>query len=160
MGVDGFEVIIGDTFDWQTYLFVQQNNMLMLTGSDVHFPSTGAYAWTVLNVSNITYEGIMTKLRAKRTSFLFDATGTRPSVYPKKNPSYYNLLPMTLLADYWTSFYSESKGMYSFQSTFFHQRKFVMHWESYFWFSLWCLIFFTCYEIGSIKGYEYFSIWN
>ncbi|PKC60103.1 PHP domain-like protein [Rhizophagus irregularis] len=163
MGVDGFEVINGDTFDWQTYLFVQQNNMLMLTGSDVHFPSTGAYAWTVLNVPNITYEGIMTELRAKRTSFLFDATGTRPRVYPKKNPAYYNLLPMTLLANYWTSFYSESKGMYSFQSTFCHQRKFVMHWESYFWFSLWCLIFFTCYEIGRIlliKGYEYFSIWK
>ena len=63
----------------------------MLTGSDVHSPSTGAYAWTVLNVPNITYDGIMAELRAKRTSFLFDATGTRPRVYPKKNPAYYNL---------------------------------------------------------------------
>jgi len=70
-------------------------------------------------------------------------------------------LPITLLADYWTSFYSESKGMYSFQETFCHPRKFVMHWESYIWFSLWCLIFFTFYEIGRIlfiKGYEYFSM--
>ncbi|CAB4446853.1 unnamed protein product [Rhizophagus irregularis] len=84
MGVDRFEVINGDTLDWQTYLFVQQNNMLMLTGSDVHFPSTGAYAWTVLNVPNITYEGItMTELRAKRTRFLFDATGKSLS---KKEP--------------------------------------------------------------------------
>jgi hypothetical protein len=135
--------------------------MLILTGSDVHSPSTGAYAWTILNVPNITYEGIMTQLRAKRTSFLFDATGTRPRAYPKKNQAYYNLLPITVLANYWTSFYSESKGMYSFQGTFCHQRKFVMHWESYFWFSLWCLIFFTCYEIGRIlliKGYEYFSV--
>jgi hypothetical protein len=51
--------------------------------------------------------------------------------------------------------------MYSFQGTFCHQRKFVMHWKSYFWFSLWCLIFFICYEIGRIlliKGYEYFSV--
>ncbi|PKY59860.1 hypothetical protein RhiirA4_550490 [Rhizophagus irregularis] len=98
MGVDRFEVINGDT---QTYLI----------RCTVHFPSTGA--WTVLNVPNITYEGIMTELRAKRTSFSFDATGTRPRVYPKKNPSYYNLLPMTLLADYWTSFYSEKYEYFS-----------------------------------------------
>jgi len=42
---------------------------LILTGSDVHHPSVGAYAWTVPKVPNITYEGIMTELRAKRTSF-------------------------------------------------------------------------------------------
>ncbi|RIA89735.1 polymerase/histidinol phosphatase-like protein [Glomus cerebriforme] len=161
MGVDGFEVVNEDIFDWQTYLFAQQNNMLMLTGSDVHLPSRGAYAWTVLNVPNITYEGIMTELRAKRTSFLYDATGTRPRVYPKSNTEYYNLLPVILLANYWTSFYSESRGMYSFQDTFCHQRKVIIHWRSYFWFCLWCLIFFTCYEIGRIlfiKGYEKFSV--
>uniref|UniRef100_U9SVE9 Uncharacterized protein n=1 Tax=Rhizophagus irregularis (strain DAOM 181602 / DAOM 197198 / MUCL 43194) TaxID=747089 RepID=U9SVE9_RHIID len=105
MGVDGFEVINGDTFDWQTYLFVQQNNMLM------HIRRN--------------YD----RTKGDENKFFIDATGTRPRVYPKKNPAYYNLLPMTLLADYWTSFYSESKGMYSFQSTFCHQRKFVMHWK-------------------------------
>ncbi|CAB4474130.1 hypothetical protein RhiirA5_428406 [Rhizophagus irregularis] len=108
MGVDGFEVINGDTFDWQTYLFVQQNNMLM------HIRRN--------------YD----RTKGDENKFFIDATGTRPRVYPKKNLSYYNLLPMNLLAYYWTSFYSESKGMYSFQSTFCHQRKFVMHWESYF----------------------------
>ncbi|RGB26861.1 hypothetical protein C1646_720152 [Rhizophagus diaphanus] len=47
--------------------------MLLLTGSDVHFPSTGAYAWTVFNVPNITYEGIMIELRAigEENKFLF-----------------------------------------------------------------------------------------
>ncbi len=47
--------------------------------------------------------------------------------------------------------------MYSFQGTFCHQRKFVMYWRSYAWFIFWCLMFFTCYEIGRIlfiKGYE------
>ncbi|PKY23671.1 hypothetical protein RhiirB3_215997 [Rhizophagus irregularis] len=72
------------------------------------------------------------RTKGDENKFFIDATGTRPRVYPKKNLSYYNLLPMNLLAYYWTSFYSESKGMYSFQSTFCHQRKFVMHWESYF----------------------------
>ncbi|GBC20762.2 polymerase/histidinol phosphatase-like protein [Rhizophagus irregularis DAOM 181602=DAOM 197198] len=105
MRVDGFEVINGDTFDWQTYLFVQQNNMLM------HIRRN--------------YD----RTKGDENKFFIDATGTRPRVYPKKNLSYYNLLPMNLLADYWTSFYSESKGMYSFQSTFCHQRKFVMHWK-------------------------------
>jgi hypothetical protein len=132
----------------------------MLTGSDVHHPSMGAYAWTILNASNITYEGIMTELREKRTSFLFDATGSRPRVYPKVNPIYSSLLPISLLSEYWTSFYYESKGMYSFQGTFCHQRKFSVYWRSYIWFCIWCLIFFACYEFGRfffIKGYEKFS---
>jgi len=36
-----------------------------------------------MDVPSITYEGIMTELRSKRISFLFDAIGTRPRVYQR-----------------------------------------------------------------------------
>ncbi|CAG8444264.1 9238_t:CDS:2 [Ambispora gerdemannii] len=126
-GVDAFEIINGDTFDWVTYNFAQNHNLLMLTGSDVHSPSDGAYAWTTISTKDRSMAGIMSELREKRTSFLFDATGTRPRAYPKFNPAYYKMLPITLLADYWTSFYTETRGMYSFQDTFCHPRQFTMH---------------------------------
>ncbi|KAG9304340.1 hypothetical protein G9A89_019902 [Geosiphon pyriformis] len=114
-GVDAFEIINGNTFDLQTYLFAKEHGLLMLTGSDVHSPSTGAYSWTTIRAPNKTMAGVMAELHAKRTSFLFDPTGTRPRAYPKDNPIYFKMLPITLLAEYWTSFYSETRGMYSFQ---------------------------------------------
>ncbi|CAG8497602.1 14041_t:CDS:2, partial [Ambispora leptoticha] len=108
-GVDAFEIINGDTFDWESYKFAQNHNLLMLTGSDVHSPSSGAHAWTTINAKDRSVAGIMSELREKRTSFLFDATGTRPRAYPKPNPAYYKMLPIILLADYWTSFYTETR---------------------------------------------------
>ena len=38
-----------------------------------------------------------------------------------------------------------------------------LYWRSYFLFCFWCLMFFTCYEIGRIlfiKGYKSFTIWR
>ncbi|CAG8602573.1 15136_t:CDS:2, partial [Racocetra fulgida] len=82
---------------------------------NVHHPSEGAYAWTLLKAANRTVEGIMSALKGKATSFLFDATGTRPRYYPAENKEYLALLPITALANAFTSFYDDYRGMYSFQ---------------------------------------------
>ncbi|CAG8691222.1 25412_t:CDS:2 [Dentiscutata erythropus] len=122
MGVDGFEIINGDVFDFETYLFAEKYQTLKISGSDVHHPSEAAYAWTLLNAPNITFEGIMSGLRGKETTFLFDATGTRPRYYPADNKEYLALLPITALANAVTSFYDDYRGMVSFQGGFCHER--------------------------------------
>ncbi|RHZ70845.1 hypothetical protein Glove_265g9 [Diversispora epigaea] len=148
MGVDGFEIINGNIFDYETYKYARDKVLLMLTGTDVHHPSSVAHSWTVLNSPNMTVQGIMTELREKRTTFFFDATGPRQVYYPNENPTYYKLLPLFAITNIWNSFYDDYRGMYSFQGTFCHQRKIVIHWRSYWWFVLWCLIFFGFYELG------------
>ncbi|CAG8456199.1 285_t:CDS:2 [Diversispora eburnea] len=148
MGVDGFEIINGNIFDYETYKYARDKVLLMITGTDVHHPSSVAHSWTVLNSQNMTVQGIMKELREKRTTFFFDATGPRQVYYPNENPTYYKLLPLFAITDIWNSFYDDYRGMYSFQGTFCHQRKVVIHWRSYWWFVLWCLIFFGFYELG------------
>ncbi|CAG8476916.1 2985_t:CDS:2 [Cetraspora pellucida] len=147
MGVDGFEIINGNVFDHETYVFAKNHKSLAISGSDVHFPSEGAYAWTLLKAGNKTVEGIMSALRGKATSFLFDATGTRPRYYPADNKEYFALLPITALANVFASFYDDYRGMYSFQGGFCHERKIVVHWISYWYFILYCLLFFIIYEL-------------
>ncbi|CAG8679828.1 18143_t:CDS:2 [Racocetra persica] len=115
MGVDGFEIINGNVFDFETYVFAKKHQSLAISGSDVHHPSEGAYAWTLLKAANRTVEGIMSALKGKATSFLFDATGTRPRYYPADNKEYLALLPITALANVFASFYDDYRGMYSFQ---------------------------------------------
>ncbi|CAG8678572.1 11863_t:CDS:2 [Acaulospora morrowiae] len=148
MGVDGFEIINGNIFDHETYTFARDHVLLMLTGTDLHHPSTTAHSWTLLRTENLTAEGIMSQLRDKKTTFMFDAAGARPVYYPPDNPSYYKLLPLLAFAGIWNSYFDDYRGMYSFQGTFCHQRRVVIHWRSYWWLVIWCLVFFGFYEIG------------
>ncbi|CAG8458322.1 10748_t:CDS:2 [Paraglomus occultum] len=127
-GVDAFELINGGTFDMQTYLYVSSLShsppLFFLSGTDLHYPNTPAYAWTLLSTPSFTSESLFTTLRSRpSTSFLFDPAGTRFISYPPERSSYYALLPLMELADYWTSFYEESRGMYSFMGSFCHERK-------------------------------------
>src|SRR4051812_15679616 len=101
-GVDGFEIINQNTLDWNTWQFTQKHNLISMTGSDVHYPSVPANAWTVLNAANATRDGVLAELRARRTSFLFDATGTRPRAYPLNNPAYHRLAPLMIASDYFS----------------------------------------------------------
>ncbi|CAG8466929.1 5918_t:CDS:2 [Gigaspora rosea] len=162
MGVDGFEIINGDVFDFETYVFANNHRTLKISGSDIHHPSDGAYAWTLLNAPNKTFEGIMAALRGKETSFFFDATGTRPRYYPAYNRNYLASLPLISFANAFT-FFDDYRGMYSFQGGFCHERKFVVHWLSYFYFVLYCLIFFTLYELARkvVKlAYAKYKMWT
>src|SRR5438270_617066 len=104
-GIDGVEIINQNTLDWTSWQFAQQNNLIQMTGSDVHYPYVPANAWTVLNTQNFSKQAILDEVRARRTSFLFDATGTRPRAYPVDNPAYYRLAPLMTMSDYFANFY-------------------------------------------------------
>ncbi|KAK9767514.1 hypothetical protein K7432_002656 [Basidiobolus ranarum] len=148
LGIDGIEVVNGDTLDLQSLDFIEQhpNQLFSITGGDVHYPGA-AYAWTVMNVANFTVEGIMGELRKRKTSFLFNPTGTRPRVYAPINSAFEKVAPLTFLGDYFGNFYDDNRGMYSFQGSFCQPSHFTVHTSMFFYFVLYALAFFIAFEV-------------
>ncbi|CAO3674285.1 unnamed protein product [Umbelopsis vinacea] len=146
-GVDGFEIINQGTFDYPTMQFCQDHNLIQMTGSDVHYPDVPANAWTLVQTTNYTKQAILQEIRARRTSFLFDPTGTNPRAYPSENSAYWQLAPLTTLGSYFNSFYSDSKGMYSFQGTFCQPEVLEVHNSMIGWFMFWIIVSILIFEI-------------
>ncbi|KAF9387081.1 hypothetical protein BGX21_000651 [Mortierella sp. AD011] len=133
MGIDGIEVANG--------------------GTDVHYPDTNANSWTILNTNgNRTAENIMAQLKAHRTSFLFDPTGTQPLAYPSESADFFQTAPPTLLGQYFQMFWDEQTGMYSFspQGGFCHPSYFTIHYQLIGYFIAWVLVGFLLFEAGRL----------
>ncbi|KAI9304848.1 Polymerase/histidinol phosphatase-like protein, partial [Cunninghamella echinulata] len=146
-GVDGFEIINQDTFDYPTMQIAQRHNLIQMIGTDVHHPSVPANAWLTVNSPSMNKTDIMNEIIARRTSFLYDPTGTPYLSYPT-TPSLYNFLtPLTWLGDYFGMFYTVDKGMYSFQGTFCHPEKLVVKSAVIGWFIFWSLLLFISFEL-------------
>ncbi|KAF7721531.1 hypothetical protein EC973_004529 [Apophysomyces ossiformis] len=161
-GVDGFEIINQEVFDFNTYQVSGQYNMIQMTGTDVHHPSVGANVWLTIQADNMTRQSIMEEIRSRRTSFLFDPAGTRPRVYVDPPSSYNMLQPLTNLASYFGMFFTDITGMYSFQGTFCHPKKLLIHRDIIGWFVFWNIIGLTVLEIVRgllLLGWEHFYDW-
>eukprot|EP01135_Chromosphaera_perkinsii_P006618 Nk52_evm20s554 gene=Nk52_evmTU20s554 len=119
-GVDYFEVINGASngiFDLETLKFVDENRDKLgyITGSDMHSP-IGTFAWTTLNVAEVSEEAVWDALKSKNTNFMFDATGTFHRVWPDWDHTYEKLSPIAQFGEYVQEiFYYENKGQYDFQ---------------------------------------------
>ncbi|KAF9091546.1 hypothetical protein BGX23_005057 [Mortierella sp. AD031] len=153
MGIDGFEIVNGGTLDTISLKFIQDHNLLLITGTDVHNPESNAYSWTILNTNgNRTEDNIMAQLRARRTSFLFDPTGTQPLAYPPENLQYYRTAPPTLLGQYFQMFWSDQRGMYSFspQGGFCHEQVVTIRWRLIWYFVGWVLVGFLLFEAARL----------
>ncbi|KAG0166267.1 hypothetical protein DFQ28_007912 [Apophysomyces sp. BC1034] len=161
-GVDGFEIVNQNVFDFNTYQVSAQHNMIQMTGTDVHHPSVGANVWLTIQASNMSRRAIMAEIRARRTSFLFDPAGTRPRVYVDP-PSAYNMLqPLTSLGSYFDMFYTDINGMYSFQGTFCHTKQLNVHRDIIGWFLFWNIVGLSALEIGRgllLLGWERLRQW-
>jgi hypothetical protein len=154
-GVDGFEVINQETFDIASYQTSVQHNLIQMVGMDLHHPSVGAQVWLTVNAANLTRAAIMDEIRNRRTSFLFDPAGTRPRVYVDSPASYLTLTPLTWLGDYFSMFYSDSKGMYSFQGSFCQPEILTINGSVIGWFIFWVIIFLITFELVRL-----FAIWS
>ncbi|KAG0366119.1 Polymerase/histidinol phosphatase-like protein [Gamsiella multidivaricata] len=161
MGVDGFEVANGGTLDTISLKFIQDNNLILITGTDVHYPDSGAFSWTILNTNgNRTAENIMAQLRARRSSFLFDPTGTQPVAYAPESEKWYETAPPTLLGQYFQMFWNDQTGMYSFspEGGFCHEEYVTIRWRLIGYFIGWVLVGFLIFEavrlvvVGCILG--------
>lgn len=142
-------------FDIASYQASAQHNLIQMVGMDLHHPSVGAQVWLTANTANLTRTAIMNEIRNRRTSFLFDPAGTRPRVYINSPASYLTLTPLTWLGDYFSMFYSDSKGMYSFQGSFCHPEIMTINGTIIGWFIFWVIIFLVAFELIRL-----FGIWS
>ncbi|KAI8323207.1 PHP domain-like protein [Martensiomyces pterosporus] len=147
-GVDGFEVVNQGTFDIRSYQFVQKNSdkLVGLTGSDMHYPGP-SYAWTTINAKNSSAEAILDEIRNRRTSFLLDASGTRPVQDPPYNHKYYTYAPLGLIGDYFYGYADRYRGQYSFQNSFCQKEIVTIHRPMIGWFFLWLLVGIAIIEV-------------
>ncbi|KAJ2063799.1 hypothetical protein GGI17_001431 [Coemansia sp. S146] len=147
-GVDGFEVVNQGMFDLRTFQFIQEHSdkLVALTGSDMHYPGP-SYAWTTINAPNKSPEAILDEIRNRRTSFLLDASGTRPVQDPPYNPEYFKYAPWGLVGDYFYGYADRNRGQYSFQGTFCHKEIVNVHHAMIGWFFLWLLVAILVIEI-------------
>ncbi|KAI8336986.1 Polymerase/histidinol phosphatase-like protein [Chlamydoabsidia padenii] len=146
-GVDGFEIINQGTFDYPTLQAAQQHNLIQMVGSDVHHPAVPANAWLTINSPANTKSAIMNEIIARRTSFLFDPTGTPQRAYADNSQAYDRLSPLTLLGDYFGMFYTDNKGMYSFQGSFCQPEQLAIRNNVIGWFIFWLIIFILVFEL-------------
>ncbi|KAJ1765599.1 hypothetical protein LPJ69_001223 [Coemansia sp. RSA 1752] len=147
-GVDGFEVVNQNTFDLRSYQFVQENSdrLVALTGSDMHYPGS-SYAWTTINAENRTADAILDEIRNRRTSFLLDASGTRPLQLAPYNKNYFKYAPWGLIGDYFYGYADKYTGQYSFQGTFCQNEVLDTHGTMMGWFVLWLIVSILVLEI-------------
>ncbi|KAI7907915.1 Polymerase/histidinol phosphatase-like protein [Cokeromyces recurvatus] len=146
-GVDGFEIINQETFDLASYRATNEYNLIQMVGMDLHHPSIGAQVWLTINATQFNRNSVMQEIRSRRTSFLFDPAGTRPRVYVDSPSSYLALTPLSYLGDYFSMFYSDSKGMYSFQGSFCHPEILTINKNVIGWFIFWMLMFILAFEL-------------
>jgi len=153
MGIDGFEIANGGTLDTISLKFIQDSNLLLITGTDVHYPDTNAFSWTILNTNNNrSATTILNELKARRTSFLFDPTGTQPLAYPPESEKYYRTAPPTLLGQYFQMFWNDQTGMYSFMPTggFCNVETITVRWSLIGYFIGWILVAFLIFEAARL----------
>lgn len=147
-GVDGFEVVNQGVFDLRSYQFIQEHpdSLVAVTGSDMHRPGP-SYAWTAINAPNRTAEAILNEIRNRRTSFLLDASGTRPVLDPPYSKEYFKYAPWGLVGDYFYGYFDIYKGMYSFQGPFCQKEIVDIHHSMIGWFFLWLIVSVVILEI-------------
>lgn len=154
-GVDYLEVVgASGTFDLVSAQFVERHapSIGMLVGRDMHYPSPTS-SWTILKTSNYSVKAIMTELRAKRTSFLFDAAGIPAALIAElnvegtRNPSYDNIQPLVALGSYLGIFYDYQLAMTSFQGPLCASSGIRIHGQAIGMFLLISLLLFFGFEL-------------
>ncbi len=104
-GVDYIEVINENEFDNESYYFCLDNNVGIITGSDMHHAEP-VYAWTTLNVSEFSEQAIFDELKAKRTDFIFTGIASPYDVDHKINPTYIIGFPLIKFGEMFKEMYS------------------------------------------------------
>lgn len=130
-GIDFIEVVNQNVLDFVSFQLINQMKTNasgikapgMLAGSDIHYPDPPK-SWTVLKADEYSRESILKELKARRTSFLFDAAGPVPVSNPSNwqapnNPKFDSNTIWYGLGFFTQLFYEDKKGMYSFIVSFF-----------------------------------------
>jgi predicted metal-dependent phosphoesterase TrpH len=115
-GVDYIEIVNDDSapvnhYDEKSEEFCQENDIGMITGSDMHRPddleSGGVHGWTVLNATEFSEEAIMDELRAKNTEILYSSAAYEDPGKHKENPWYTLIKPISRFGGIFADIYYE-----------------------------------------------------
>ena len=110
-GVDGFEVVNQDVFDYPTYIYCKNNSLIPWSGSDVHWPSY-PFGWNVIE-SEKSIAAIISNLKLLKSTIIIHP-------YPENlyMPSVIEQSPFLSFFDglnaIFKSFFLLNGGMYSF----------------------------------------------
>jgi hypothetical protein len=104
-GVDYIEIVNEYEFDNDSVDWINATNGFgAITGTDMHSPDR-VTGWTGINTTSFTIDGIMTELRAKRTSIFYNETGSPDFSVRYDNPWYEVTKPLAYVGEmfewYW-----------------------------------------------------------
>ena len=74
-GADYIEIINGDEYDEESYQYCLENDLGIITGSDMHIPDK-TFSWTELKVNEFSEDEIFEQLLKKNTSILYNQSGS------------------------------------------------------------------------------------
>ncbi len=104
-GIDYIEVINEDEYDQVSVDFCKDNDLGMITGTDMHYPET-VYSWTLLKTEEFTEEAIFEQLKSRNASYLYEAGGSGYDIEHKTNGGYTALYPLIKLGEVITDIYA------------------------------------------------------
>ena len=151
-GVDGFEVINQNVFNYPLYQFCIEHNLIIWSGSDTHYPGH-PFAWNVVQAQK-TQKDVMEAIKQRQSTII-----THP--YPEHfyamsiNDKYTFMAPIAFINGIFKSFYVLDGGMYSFVDGSCHdtifELNFVVILSYLIWLFIGTLIFFWV---------DFLYIWN
>jgi PHP domain-containing protein len=92
-GADYIESYNSERYDAQSYEFCIANGIGVVASTDMHSPRA-VNTWTLMKASEFTEESIFNELKARRTSLLYEKTGTGYTFTHDTNPSFNWLKPL------------------------------------------------------------------
>ena len=93
-GIDYIEVVNEDTYDNESNTYCDTWGIGKITGTDMHSPSK-VHGWTLINVTSFTEAQVMTALRNKQTTIVYNDTGLADRGTYADNPFYSILRPIS-----------------------------------------------------------------
>jgi len=146
-GVDFVEVVNQGTFDYQSYIYANTVGMGIISGTDMHTPSSGVNGWTTLILDDFSEEAIFEALKQKKTSIIYNAIPSPYSASPIGSSSNAALDPFFRIADFLNGYYTYEESMWSFNDSFCGENSVVLEWKLIWILVAWLFAFFVFFEV-------------
>jgi hypothetical protein len=105
-GVDYIEIVNEWTYDYDSVPWCNDTEGFgEITGTDMHTPMD-VVAWTLMNTAEFTADAVMDELRARNTTIIYNATGSRDYSLGYNNVWYDILSPFIQFGEMFERFYA------------------------------------------------------
>ncbi len=112
-GVDYIEIINGEEYDEESYQYCLENDLGIISGSDMHIPEK-TFSWTKLKVESFSEDEIFEQLLQKNTSLLYNKSGSPYGITHKFNMGYNLMIPFIELGQVLKRIYSDPQYIFQY----------------------------------------------